>query len=133
MTRYMLDTNIVSKFVRKQSEIDKRVVAVAMDAICISAITAGELLFGLIRRPGNKTLAHEVNEFLRRVRVLPWDRIVAADYASLRAAQESKGKNLARLDLLIAAHAISAGATLVTNDSAFTQIPGLSVEDWTKP
>jgi tRNA(fMet)-specific endonuclease VapC len=40
---------------------------------------------------------------------------------------------LAPIDLLIAAHAISAGATLVTNDSAFAQIPGLPVEDWTKP
>jgi len=129
----MLDTNIVSQFVRKQSEVDKRVVAIPMDAICISAITEGELLFGLIRRPGNKTLAHEVNEFLRRVTALPWDRTVAADYAALRAGQERRGKTIAPIDLLIAAHALSAGATLVTNDSAFTQIPGLPVEDWTKP
>jgi tRNA(fMet)-specific endonuclease VapC len=129
----MLDTNIVSQFVRKQSEVDKHIVAVAMESICISAITEGELLFGLIRRPGNKTLAHEVNEFLRRVTALPWDRTVSADYAALRAGQERRGKTIAPIDLLIAAHAISAGATLVTNDSAFTQIPGLPVEDWTKP
>jgi tRNA(fMet)-specific endonuclease VapC len=129
----MLDTNIVSHFVRKQSEVDKRIVAVNMELLCISAITEGELLFGLVRRPANKTLAHEVDEFLTRVEVLPWNRAVARDYAALRAAQERTGKTLASIDLLIAAHAISAGATLVTNDAAFAQIPGLLTQDWTKP
>ncbi len=132
MTRYMLDTNIVSHFVRQHQEVIQRAIALPMDDICISAITEGELLFGLIRRPDATRLNFGVQQFLNRIEVLPWGRAVAAEYAALRTSQERRGKTLAPIDLLIAAHAISAGATLVSNDSAFTQISGLSVEDWTK-
>jgi tRNA(fMet)-specific endonuclease VapC len=129
----MLDTNIVSHFVRQHPAVIQRAVAIPMDELCISAITEGELLFGLARRPRATRLNFGIKQFLNRVDVLPWDHTVAADYAALRAGQERRGKILAPIDLLIAAHAISAGATLVTNDAAFTQIPGLPVEDWTKP
>jgi tRNA(fMet)-specific endonuclease VapC len=129
----MLATNIVSHFVRRQSLVDAKVVALPMETLCISAVTEAELRFGLTKRPGNKTLAHEVNEFLSRVEALPWDRNVAPHYARLRAETERQGKSLAPLDLLIAAHALAAGATLVTNDTAFAQIPGLPTEDWTQP
>jgi tRNA(fMet)-specific endonuclease VapC len=129
----MLDTNIVSQFLRRQSAVDRRVVAVAMDSLCISAITEGELLFGLARRPGAVRIEHEVKEFLSRVDVLPWDREVAGAYAGLRADLQRRGKSLAPLDCLIAAHAVSAGAVLVTNDAAFGQIAGLAVEDWSRP
>ncbi len=132
MKRYMLDTNIVSQFVRKQSEVDRRVVAVDIDAICISAITEGELLFGLARRPGATRIVHEVNLFLARVDVLPWDRQAAADYATLRADLQRQQLALGSLDLLIAAHALSAKAVLVSNDAAFSRIAGLSLEDWTR-
>jgi len=133
VTRYMLDTNIVSHFVRKQSAVDARIVALPMETLCVSAITEAELRFGLTKRPGNRTLAHEVNEFLSRVDALPWDRGVSAHYAQLRAEIERRGKPLAPLDLLIAAHALAAGATLVTSDAAFSQIPNLPTQDWTQP
>ena len=45
---------------------------------------------------------------------------------------ERGGKSLAPLDMLIAAHALEAGATLVSNDRAFRHVPGLTVEDWTE-
>jgi tRNA(fMet)-specific endonuclease VapC len=128
----MLDTNIVSQFIRAQSEVDRHIVAHNMDEMCVSVITEAELLFGLARRPEAKKIAHEVNEFLSRVDVLPLESEVAASYASLRADLQSQGITLAPFDLLIAAHALSAKTVLVTNDSAFTRIPGLSVEDWTK-
>ena len=50
----------------------------------------------------------------------------------LRATMERSGKSLAPLDMLIAAHALEAGATLVSSDRAFRHIPGLTVEDWTE-
>jgi len=51
----------------------KRVKAAPMAALCVSAITAGELLFDLAKRPGAKRLDLVVREFLRRVDTLPWD------------------------------------------------------------
>jgi tRNA(fMet)-specific endonuclease VapC len=73
-----------------------------------------------------------MNEFLRRVEVLPWSQRVADSYGHLRADLERSGRVLAPLDLLIAAHALSLGAVLVTNDQAMLQLPGVEKEDWTR-
>ena len=104
-----------------------------MHSVCISAITAGELAFGLARRPQATALKRTVDEFLRRVDVLPWDAEVAATYGPLRARLQASGTSLAALDTQIAAHALHIQATLVTNDQAFRQVPGLMLEDWTVP
>jgi tRNA(fMet)-specific endonuclease VapC len=72
-----------------------------------------------------------MQEFLRRVEVLPWDSTAADRYGFVRADIEKRGQTLAPLDLLIAAHALSIGAVLVTNDRVFHQVPHLDIEDWT--
>ena len=132
VTRYMLDTNTVSHLLKKHPAVARRVVAVPITALCISAITQGELLFGLARRPDATALHDVVREFLRRVDVLPWDATTAEVYGPARAATQREGRVLAPMDLLIGSHALSIDAILVTNDRAFGQLPGLTVEDWTK-
>ena len=131
MKRYMLDTNTVSHLLREHPVVTKRIVAVPMASLCISAITEGELLFGLAKRPVAKRLHVAVREFFRRVDVLPWDSATAAHYGIVRADMEKRGRILASLDLLIATHALSVDAVLVTNDGAFSQMADLKVEDWT--
>lgn len=131
MKWYMLDTNTVSHLIKEHPAVVGRVVASPMASLCISAITKGELLFGLAKRPHAKQLHLAVLEFLRRVDVLPWDSSIAEHYGSVRADMERQGKTLAPLDLLIATHALSTGAVLVTNDRAFGQVAELHVEDWT--
>ena len=131
MKRYMLDTNTVSHLLKEHPKVARRVVAVPISSLCISAITEGELLFGLAKRPDAKRLHIAVRELLRRVDVLPWDTTIAEIYGIARANMERSGKILAPLDLLIAAHALSAGAILVTNDRTFGQVANLHVEDWT--
>jgi tRNA(fMet)-specific endonuclease VapC len=131
MKRYLLDTNTVSHLIKAHPNVTRNVVAVPMASLCISAITEGELQFGLAKRPDAKRLHHVVQEFLLRVDVLPWDSTVAKQYGMVRAGLEQKGKILSPLDLQIAAHAISVDAVLVSNDQAFRQIPGLMLEDWT--
>ena len=106
--------------------------AVPLTALCISAITQGEMLFGLARRPDAIALHDVVREFLRRVDVLPWDADTAEVYGPVRAAAQREGRVLAPVDLLIGAHALGIGAILVTNDRAFSQLAGLSIEDWTE-
>jgi len=126
---YMLDTNTVSHLIRQQSGVMRQVLATPMSHLCISAITAGELAFGLAKRPEATRLHAAVREFMRRVDVLPWDATIAERYGVVRAT-ESHGRNLSQLDHRIAAHAIGADAVLVTNDKAFVHVPGLEVEDW---
>jgi tRNA(fMet)-specific endonuclease VapC len=125
----MLDTNMTSQLIRGQHSVAQRVLSVTMMSLCLSAITEGELLFGLARRPQAKRLAQAVRELLRRVDVLDWDRGVAERYGAVRATLEQHGRILAPLDLLIAAHALDAGAVLVTSDQAFARVQDLQTED----
>ena len=130
--RYMLDTNMVSHFIKGVNNVRNKVVSVAMSELGISAITEGELLFGLAKKPDAKQLSVIIHEFLIHVDVLPWDSAVAACYGKLRAGMQKKGKVLGNLDLLIAAHALALGIVLITNDRAFAQVEGLKIEDWTQ-
>ena len=132
MIRYMLDTNTVSSLVRRHPIAMQRARDVPIASLCISSITEVELLFGLARRPEALRLHAAVREFLRCVDVLPWDERVAEHYAQARASLERQGRTLAPLDLLIASHAGSLGAVLVTNDQAFRLVAGLRLEDWTE-
>lgn len=131
MSLHLLDTNTVSHLIRGHPAVVARMVATPMASLCISAVTEGEMLFGLAKRPGAKRLHLAVHEFLLRVDVLPWDSAVAQHYGSVRANMERQGKVLAPMDMMIAAHALSVGATLVSNDRAFGLVTGLSIEDWT--
>jgi tRNA(fMet)-specific endonuclease VapC len=127
----MLDTNTVSHLLKEHPNVARRLVAVPMANLYVSAITEGELLFGLAKRPNAKRLQLAVHEFLRRVDTLPWDSTVTQHYGSVRADMQRQGKILAPLDLLIATHALSVDAILVTNDQAFNQVANLIIEDWT--
>lgn len=127
---YLLDTNTVSHLIKCNPQATQRLLALPMHSICISAITAGELAFGLAKRPEAVALRAAVHEFLRRVEVLPWDEEVAQTYGTLRAQLQIKGTPLSALDTQIAAHALHAKAVLVTSDKAFLQITQLEIEDW---
>jgi tRNA(fMet)-specific endonuclease VapC len=131
MKRYLLDTNTVSHLIKGHPAVARRVVAVPMASLCISALTEGELLFGLAKRPDAKRLHVLVQELLRRVDVLTWDSSIAKYYGIVRADMERRSKIIAPLDLLIAVHALSVGAVLVTHDQAFSQVADLFIEDWT--
>ncbi len=89
------------------------------------------MLYGLSKRAQSRQRTEALFLFLSTVEVLPWGRREAAVYGNVRAQQEALGKPLADIDMLIAAHAVAVGATLVTADKALAQVPGLSAtENW---
>jgi tRNA(fMet)-specific endonuclease VapC len=105
-----------------------------MAQVCISSITEAELLLGLALKPQAIKLAGLVNQFLLGVTSLPWDSAAAQAYASIAASSWKQGKRLAAMDILVAAHALSSGLTLVTSDQSFRNIaPRLALADWSKP
>ena len=84
-------------------------------------------MFGLARRPEATRLHLVVRELPRRIDVMQWDSVTAECYGTIRAAMALV---LAPLDLLVATHALSLGAILVTNDRAFGRVQALPIEDW---
>jgi tRNA(fMet)-specific endonuclease VapC len=131
--RYLLDTNTASYVIKGNfPHVRQRLLKVPMSEVGISVVTEAELRFGVARLPQAVKLGMAVEEFLLRVEVLPWNSDAAEHYASLRARLEEDGEPMGNLDLMIAAQALAAEATLVTNDRVFRRVRGLRIEDWTK-
>ena len=133
---YILDTDTCSYIIRK----NPGQVLEAMDAsvqqgheIAISAITYAELMLGA-KRSGNpaKHIAL-ITEMCERLHdIYAWDASAAEQFADLQTLLFNKGIPIGANDTLIAAHVLSLGATLVTNNSKhFTKVPALSIVNWT--
>jgi tRNA(fMet)-specific endonuclease VapC len=131
VTRYLLDTNAISDFIRHpRGPVAGRIRRLGAGAVCTSIIVAAELRFGVEKR-GSRKLATRVAEALDGLEVVPFEPPADAVYGVIRAKLEKAGRPIAANDLLIAAHAVSLGYTLVTdNERDFRRIDGLSAENW---
>lgn len=128
---YMLDTNIASFIIRGANlHLREHLKQIPANTLCISTVTQGELFYGIELKPEAVSLKKLIHEFLHRVEIFPWDEDAARQYGILRACLEKAGTPLGNLDTMIAAHALAKQAVLVTNDSAFSRVKGLSIEDW---
>ena len=127
----MLDTNVVSDMMRNPAgKVMEHIAAVGEGDLCLSIITAAELRYGAAKSGSDRLLAR-VEAVLERVPVLPLDVPADREYGVIRAALEATGQSIGPNDLLIAAHACSVGAVVVTaNVGEFQRIPGLKVENW---
>ena len=131
MKLFMLDTDISSYIIRRRPASLVEHFERHADAICLSVITAAELRFGVEKSKSAK-LADLVENYLERLSILDWTNAVTPHYARIRAALERLGKPIGNADLMIAAHAVSEGATVVTNNVRhFAHVPGLKVQEWT--
>jgi tRNA(fMet)-specific endonuclease VapC len=132
MSRYLLDTNIASHVIRGDvPRVRERLLALPVHGVAISAVTQGELRYGLAKRGNPAALSALIHEFLIRVEVLPWTAEVADVYGELRASCAARGVSLGALDMMIAAQAVAADAVLATRDKAFSHVNcGLKIEDW---
>lgn len=128
----MLDTNTVGYLLRNHPQVALRMRATPPEQLCLSAVTAGELRYGLAKRPEAAALRAAVDELVAAIEILPWTSETARRYGATRAELERRGKPLGPLDLMIAAHALEDGATLATSDRAFRHVADLAVEDWTR-
>jgi tRNA(fMet)-specific endonuclease VapC len=131
LTRYMLDTNIISDLIRNpQGKAAKRIAKVGEDNICTSIIVAAELRYGC-EKSGSQRLLKAVENLLGEINVLAFDVPADVNYGEIRAELETAGKPIGGNDLLIAAHAYAIGAAIVTaNAGEFKRIRGLKIENW---
>ena len=130
--RFMLDTNIC---IQIMNHADDRMLARLIEhegKMCISTIVAAELRFGAAKSAAKKKNQQLLAEFLAPLEVIPFDEDAAESYGELRAPLEKAGRPIGPLDTLIAGHALSLSATLVTNNTReFKRVQGLRVENWT--
>ena len=128
--RYLLDTNVLSHLVRFPGDLVRKIASVGKDSVCTSIVVAAELRFGALKK-GSEALVTRVDDLLDTLDVLALDGDVGRVYAAVRARLESSGRPIGGNDYLIAASALTAGCTLVTdNVQEFRRVPNLSVENW---
>lgn len=128
---YLLDTNIISDLVRRHAGRIRDCIAERGEAqVRTSIIVAAELRFGAAKKDSER-LTTQLETVLAALDILPFDEPADRRYGEIRAALERAGKPIGANDLLIAAHALSHGLTLVTaNEDEFRRVPGLVVENW---
>jgi tRNA(fMet)-specific endonuclease VapC len=130
---HMLDTDIASYIIKRRSPaIQAKLSEIPPSHVCISVVTRAELLYGLKRLPPAHRLHLAVKRFLRQVQALSWDAEAADYYADICHQLVSSGQPIGELDMMIAAHSLSAGATLVTNNTRhYSRIEApLTIVNW---
>jgi tRNA(fMet)-specific endonuclease VapC len=128
----MLDTNICIYIIKRrpQSVLD-RFSAFPVGDIGISSITLAELEYGAAKSAQPKKNREALEEFVSPLDIATFDRDAAEAYGRIRAVLERKGLPIGAMDMLIAAHALSLGVNLVTNnETEFQRVSGLRVENW---
>lgn len=128
----MLDTNICIYVLKNHSD-ELRHKFKAIKNICISSVTYGELCFGIENGDSSMmpTRKKQLDLFTQRLLIDPWDEDAARHYGFIRALLKKQGTLIGNNDLLIASHARSINAVLVTNNvREFNRVPDLSIENW---
>ncbi len=127
----MLDTNICIYVINKKPSIVlERFRQEAPGSIALSRISAAELAFGVAKSGSDKN-KESLALFLAPLHILPFDESVIWHYGLIRTQLERQGTPIGPMDTMIAAHALSKGLTLVSNNVAeFERVPDLSLENW---
>lgn len=130
--RVMLDTNICIYVIKQRPErVIERFRTLAVGDIGISVMTLAELQYGAGKSSQPKRNHEVLQEFVSPLQVADFDRRASAAYGELRPKLEKKGHPIGTIDLLIAAHALSLGVPLVTNNvKELKHVPGLTLENW---
>ena len=128
---YLLDTNILSDLVRNpQGEVTAQIAKAGEDSICTSIVVAAELRYGAAKSNSAK-LAERIDLILSALEILPLETPADFRYAAIRHHLTRQGTTIGPNELLIAAHALAKGLTVVTaNVREFSRVPGLNVENW---
>jgi tRNA(fMet)-specific endonuclease VapC len=130
--KLMLDTNICIYIIKqKPVTVLKRFLEYQIGDIGISSITLSELRYGVAKSTHQEKNSKALDEFIIPLEVVSFDEDAAHVYGTIRATLEKTGTPIGAMDMLIAAHAISLGISLVTNNTReFVRIPVLNIIDW---
>jgi len=131
--KLLLDTNICIYIIKQQpATVIKHFLEYQVGDIGISSITLSELRYGVAKSTHREKNAKALDEFIIPLEVVSFDEDAAHAYGEIRATLEKSGTPIGAMDMLIAAHAVSLGIPLVTNNTReFARIPDINIIDWT--
>ena len=133
MYKYMLDTNICIYTIKNQPPEVREAFISHQDQLCVSTITAMELIFGVEKSSAPEKNLPVIESFLARLTVLDYDLHAAEHTGQLRAELQKIGKPIGPYDQMIAGHARSLGLIVVTNNEReFDRVSGLRAENWVR-
>ena len=134
MIKFMLDTNICIYIIKKKpTDVIERFGQTRISQVGISSITLSELEYGVAKSSKPDQNQFALAQFLAPLEILSYDDEAAQQYGGLRAFLENQGTPIGSLDMLIAAHALSIGCILITNnEKEFIRAPGLKIDNWVK-
>jgi tRNA(fMet)-specific endonuclease VapC len=130
--RYLLDTYMVSELIKNpQGVVAERMLSSGLELLCCtSIIVACELRYNAEKKQ-SPNLSFNVEQVLNSLPILPLEEPIDELYSKIRVSLENKGVSMSQHELLVAAHALSLGLTVVTeNDGKFSHIDNLTVENW---
>jgi tRNA(fMet)-specific endonuclease VapC len=127
----LLDTTICIHIINdRPAAVLERFRQYRMGEIGVCSVVAAELAYGVIKS-GSSRNRQALEMFLAPLIILPFDEAAIWAYGELRAELERQGTPIGSLDTMIAAHALSEKAPLVTNNTReFARVPGLQLENW---
>jgi tRNA(fMet)-specific endonuclease VapC len=131
---FMLDTNICICLLNRRTgyeNIFARIDGLAYEKVVISSLTLAELKYGIAKSVKKEANRIKLGYFLYQFECLPFDAEATSCYSDIRIQLEYRGTPIGPLDTLIAAHALSLAATIVTNNvREFERVDGLAIENW---
>lgn len=128
---YILDTNTLIYYFKNQGNVAQNLEAVSPENIVISTIVLFELQVGLAKSISPTKRSQQLQQLLRRVTLVPFDRDAALAAGTIRAQLEQQGTPIGPMDILIAGTAVALQGTIVTrNGREFSGIVGLPIVDW---
>lgn len=131
MLKYLLDTNIVIYVLKRRPKEVLDIFNANASRMAISSITLSELMYGAEKSLNTDKNLEAVEEFVSHLEALPYDAKASQHYGQIKAALEKKGQIISENDIHIAAHAISHGLILVSNNlREFKRVPNLALENW---
>ena len=130
--RYLLDTNVCIDYLTgRHPPVTRHIQQAGPQDLCVSSVAVGELRYGAEKSAHPQRNRERLDVFLTDVACMNFDVEAASVYGRVRAILEKKGLVIGPYDLQIAAHAVSLGLVLVTdNVREFRRVPGLRVENW---
>ena len=130
--KYLLDTNVCVDFLnRRYPRVTERIRASPPEDLCLSSVVVAELRYGADRSERRGENHNRLDILTAEIQCLDFDLAAARVYGQIRSTLEAEGTPIGPYDMMIAAHVVSQGLVLVTdNEREFRRVSGLKVENW---